>query len=894
MTPERWLDVERLFHEALAREPERRGEFLWAACGPDSELRGEVQSLLATEGCDSRFLERSVLQEAARQLALQGPPPLVGRSIGRYEIVELLGAGGMGEVYRAHDTVLDRHVALKVLFPAYPADTGAVTHLVREAQSAARLSHPNICTVHEVGSFEGRPFLAMEYVEGQTLAQKLRDGAFPARRVLDYGIQIARALAHAHERQILHKDLKSANVIVTSDEQIKVVDFGIARRMGPAGIEQVTLGASQTSRVLAGTPAYMAPEVLRGEAADVRSDVWALGVLLYEMASGTHPFSGVTAFEVIASIMAGPPTLRTSMPPGLRTVVQRCLTVDRAERYQRLADVALALEEVRATMNLVSPDGSGPHSRRLANLIPRSRLRLLPAAAAVGLLALFGAGWWAVRSHPAPFGVRPSHDAPIRLAIPPFDVRGPGDVRTLGIGLADSLITGLAAFRTLQLPPTTVSERFEGAQQNPMAFGRELHVDYLLLGRAVPRGDDYDFTLKLVRVGDGITVWGDQITVPTGSPLETEQIIIERVARALNVPFTGEGRPAAGHRDTANPEARRTFLRGRALMSQRADPELVLKAFEDAVRLDPGYARAQAGLAHFLARKYWQPQSPEAAARYRARALQAAELAVRLDPNLAEAYEALSSVYRYNEAEWEKVIDASRKALALNPALAIAHHNMANAFYHLGLSEFSDQESVAGVRADPDSRVHGLRNRARAALYDGRFSSANQLIGEVNVVGDPGDAWLQAEARFYLGRREESERALRTLLAEERTGVMLERARASLASLLASTGRRREAKALLGPLLASPADDHHVRYRIATTYAQLGEAGEAVRWLRRSAETGFPCYPWFTRDTLLDPVRSDPLFLTLMAEQRRAWTLRHARYAPLTPAPLFARAPRPE
>ncbi len=373
MTPERWLDVERLFHEALAREPERRGEFLWAACGPDSELRGEVQSLLATEGCDSRFLERSVLQEAARQLALQGPPPLVGRSIGRYEIVELLGAGGMGEVYRARDTVLDRHVALKVLFPAYPADTGAVPHLVREAQSAARLSHPNICTVHEVGSFEGRPFLAMEYVEGQTLAQKLRDGAFPPRRVLDYGIQIARALAHAHERQILHKDLKSANVIVTSDEQIKVVDFGIARRMGPAGIEQVTLGASQTSRVVAGTPAYMAPEVLRGEAADARSDVWALGVLLYEMASGTHPFSGVTAFEVIASIMAGPPTLRTSMPPGLRTVVQRCLTVDRAERYQRLADVALALEDVRARTSPVTRGWSRTAFRTPCTAAPTRR-----------------------------------------------------------------------------------------------------------------------------------------------------------------------------------------------------------------------------------------------------------------------------------------------------------------------------------------------------------------------------------------------------------------------------------------------------------------------------------------------------------------------------------------
>ena len=340
------------------------------------------------------FSKRPVLHDAAQRLASHGPVPSL-RRIGRYEVLNLLGAGGMGEVYRARDPVLERDVALKLLLPGQLAGTDSAPRLLSEAQSAARLNHPNICTVHEVGSFEGRAFLAMEYIEGETLAHKLRDGPLALDRVLDYGIQTARALAHAHERGLLHRDLKSSNIIVTSDHRIKVVDFGLAKLLGPSAIAQPTLGPSTSSRMLVGTPAYMSPEVLRGEPADVRSDVWAIGVLLYEMASGEYPFPGLTAFEVVAAMMAGPtPLLTGRIPPELGPVIQQCLAIDPAERFERLTDVCTSLESVAAAARTALRDGVPPPAGHDAGVKLRARAMML-AAAVAGLLAAVMAGWWA-------------------------------------------------------------------------------------------------------------------------------------------------------------------------------------------------------------------------------------------------------------------------------------------------------------------------------------------------------------------------------------------------------------------------------------------------------------------------------------------------------------------
>jgi eukaryotic-like serine/threonine-protein kinase len=280
-----------------------------------------------------------------------------GARLGVYEILTAIGAGGMGEVYRAHDTKLGRDVALKVLPRELASEPERRTRLLREARAAASLNHPNICTIHEVGDADGQAYIAMELVEGQPLSVRLTQGLLPPQEVLRYGLQLAEALAHAHERGIVHRDLKSANVVVTPEGRAKVLDFGLAKRLSGQELTEVTTASpaslTQPGAIL-GTLPYMAPEQLRGQPADARSDVWALGVMLYEMAAGARPFDGQTGFELSSEIFhAAPPPLPSRVPPQLQAVVSRCLQKEPARRYRWAGEVRAALEIA----------GSGAHTR---------------------------------------------------------------------------------------------------------------------------------------------------------------------------------------------------------------------------------------------------------------------------------------------------------------------------------------------------------------------------------------------------------------------------------------------------------------------------------------------------------------------------------------------------
>ena len=287
------------------------------------------------------------------------------RNLAHYRVIELLGAGGMGAVYRAHDTRLQRDVALKLLPPALYTDESSRQRLIREARSAAALNHPNICTIHEVGEAEGEVYIAMELVKGRPLGELIPSGGFPAESVLRYGTHIADALAHAHEHGVIHRDLKSSNVVVTRDGRAKVLDFGLARRTlaGESAASAATQRALTEAGAIVGTLHALAPEVLRGERADERSDIWALGVLLYELIAGALPFSGRSAYELSAAILHGSPApLPPRVTPGLAAVIQRCLAKDAAQRFRSAAEVRAALEALQSdtrTPVRVAPPRSG-------------------------------------------------------------------------------------------------------------------------------------------------------------------------------------------------------------------------------------------------------------------------------------------------------------------------------------------------------------------------------------------------------------------------------------------------------------------------------------------------------------------------------------------------------
>jgi eukaryotic-like serine/threonine-protein kinase len=413
MNPDRWACVKRVFDDALARDTHERSAFVAQACGTDDVLRAEVERLLAAHADAGDFIERP---SAATS----------GRRIGRYEIGRLLGAGGMGEVYAARDTELGRDVAVKI------ATAGAAdSRLRREAKHASRLNHPHICTIHEVGTFEGELYLVMEYVEGQPLSNLVRPDGLPVNKSLRYGIQVADALAHAHERDVVHRDLKGENVIITPHDRAKILDFGLAHSLSPQHLKE--LSASQESitaeGAVAGTLSYMAPELLRGARADARSDIWALGVLLYEMVAGRCPFAGATGFELSAAILHDRPApLPAHVPGPLQDVIRRCLEKNRDDRYQLAADVRSALEMLQAESKVPS------------------LWRLPSRALAAGvLLALLGGGaltWrlWSVRQPAA----ATSHTGPA-VAILTFDnLSGNLETVWLSKGVPTMLLTALA------------------------------------------------------------------------------------------------------------------------------------------------------------------------------------------------------------------------------------------------------------------------------------------------------------------------------------------------------------------------------------------------------------------------------------------------------------------
>jgi serine/threonine protein kinase len=347
--PRDWNAIKAVFLEAVELNPDEREAFLARACGADTGLRTEVESLLTAHDDVGPFLDEPPVARAAQALSAafdesHAVDTLLqpGARIGQYEVIEPLGSGGMGEVYRAHDTKLDRFVALKIVLDSETARTA--NRVLREARAASALNHPNICTLYEVGEFGGRPYLAMEYIAGQPLSSVIPAEGLGPTDVVKYGVQVADALAHAHEHGVIHRDLKAANVVVTPRGRAKVLDFGIARRLTAVGLRTVT-GTLTEAGTISGTLAYIAPERLRDQPADARSDIWALGVLLYEMATGRRPFAGDTTFEVSSAILKDPPPpLPAKVPAHLRAVILECLEREPSNRFQQASDVVAALE----------------------------------------------------------------------------------------------------------------------------------------------------------------------------------------------------------------------------------------------------------------------------------------------------------------------------------------------------------------------------------------------------------------------------------------------------------------------------------------------------------------------------------------------------------------------
>jgi TolB-like protein/DNA-binding winged helix-turn-helix (wHTH) protein len=563
----------------------------------------------------------------------------------------------------------------------------------------------------------------------------------------------------------------------------------------------------------------------------------------------------------------------------------RFLETERAQGYRFIAPVSEespppGAENAAASQTMQRVAAQSESEKVGAHSVAGSKHQLVFAALAFAMLA--GTTFWLWRTGglgSAPLTAQKS-SGPISLAILPFSSAAAESQDLLALGIPDGIITRLSNVRQFRVRPTSAVARYHGQEIDTQDVGRRLGSQYVLVGTIRSTGNRVRVSVQLVRTTDGSPIWGDQYDVARGDLLGVEDAVAEEISRALRVQMSNAERERFYRRYTRNGAAYERYLMGRARLRGLTEHGAVqaVAEFEAARELDPSYALAYAGLATAAAQIRVRFGSQKGYAVWDARARQEARRALELDADLAEAHEALAAVHRFQEYDWDTVIRESRRALELNPSLDMPHLYLAVAYFHIGLLEDAEREVQAARELNPENRVEPLEILGAVSLFAGRMGEA---VGHLSQVQDFSDSrivkYLLGWTLYYQGEQQRAEALLETMIDDE--GPLPGNARATLAAFRAAGGATSEARALAQRVAAEPDLIHHGAYGLGATYAQLGDATTALRWLSQAATTGFPCYPWYERDPLLDPVRDHPRFADFMRELRRSWEDARAKYA---------------
>ena len=802
-----------------------------------------------------------------------------GDFVSHYRIHSKIGAGGMGEVYAATDTNLDRKVALKILPIEATLDAQRVRRFLQEAKAASTLNHPHIITIHEVGEANSTYFIATELIEGVSLREAIKRHQLQIADIVDIGTQVALALTAAHDVNIVHRDIKPENIMVREDGFVKVLDFGLAKLLERVREPEASTLVNTADGVVLGTISYMSPEQARGLEVDARTDVWSLGAVLYEMVTGRPPFEGTTMSDILASLLDREPAplarFSPTAPADLERIIRKALAKDPNERYQTARGLLVDLKGLKQQLQQqkfqplteVSQANERSRSSRKAQVIGAALLLLMLASA---LVFVFRDRLW-----PSP---KATSDT-ITLAILPFlPLNSSEDTHFLTTGLADAIITRLANVRQIRVRPTSTILRYEGQKVSARTAGQELTCEYVVLGTLQKQGEHLLVNVQLVRTSDEASIWGQRFDKERADLLSLQDAVATQIAEALRIRMTAAEQSRVYRRYTDNVRAYELYLLGRSkLVHYTKDDTLgAINAFEEALRLDPNYALAFAGLAEASAQMRIRFAQQDEVQVWDDRAKQAAAHALELDGNLAEAHEALAAVFRNSEFNWEQTIVESDRALVLNTNLEQPHYYRAAAFYHLGLLDAVEPEVAEGLRINPLNKLDALRIRGTMALLDGRYSEAVALLEQARAVSSaPVIDWYLAQAYYYAGATDRAEKTLTDLGGSAQAE---QRAKATLASFLAARNEKQRAEKLLDEVVVGSYQDHHVHYSVGVAYAQLGDKVKARLWLARAIATGFPCYPWFQRDPLLQPLRGDEEYGRMLAELKKSWESAKAKY----------------
>jgi eukaryotic-like serine/threonine-protein kinase len=823
-------------------------------------------------------------------------------TLSHYRIVSRIGAGGMGEVYLAQDTKLDRKVAIKFLHEEFSKDADKLGRFIQEAKAASALNHPNILTVYEIGEVDGKNYIATELIEGKTLREHLSHReSLQLKVILKIGVQVSEALAAAHQAGIIHRDIKPENIMLRKDGYAKVLDFGLAKLTEKKTTDEVsTEGETRvfvktTPGMVMGTVSYMSPEQARGTETDARTDIWSLGVVLYEMLAGKVPFTGETVNHAIVSILEKEPLLLENVPGELQRIVRKSLTKDVEMRYQTAHDLLIDLKNLRRDLDIqgelersiipnretanaslesatqvnttdpVATTRSGQtaatqnmstSSSSLEYAVTQAKSHKL-AAAIMGVLlvgVISTAGYFAFVSRGG------SAEQISSIAVMPFvNDSGNADVEYLSDGMTETLISSLSNIPNVSVKARSTVFFYKGKDISAKKIGEDLGVQAVLLGRFVQHGDDLKLSLELVNTETQDVLWSDQFDRKMSDLVSLQSEVAKQVADKINAKLSGDEQNKVARTYTNNPQAYQAYLKGRFYWNQRIEEGFKkgIEYFRRAIELDPNYALAWSGLAdsYFLLPEYASYSVKE----YLPKAKQAAEKAIELDPNLAEAQTSLAYIehtYDWKFAESEK---RYKRAIELNPNYATAYQWYAELLLQQRRFDEAQNTAKKAVELDPLSLITN-NGYAQAYYFAKQYAEAEQLYRKV----------LEIKPEFAVANRQLAQ----SLVAQGKIQEALSESDKAYESggesfkltkgmTYASAGDRENAKRFISDYTGL---DARQVYDMAIIHALMGEDAKAIDGVEILIEqrSVFVLYGNVAPD--LDKIRENPRFKSLMRQ----------------------------
>ena len=863
MDPEHWQQIKLLLHSALERAPVEWPAFLDEACAGNSALRSQLEALLASHERTNDFIEMPAFVVMADMLKDEQQASLVGLTIGRYQILELLGAGGMGEVYLAQDKHLLRKVALKTLPGYLTRDEELVRRFQREARSVSALNHPNILTIHEIGEVDSCHFMVTEFIEGETLRQRLTRGPLKIEPALDIGSQVASALCAAHQVGITHRDIKPENIMLREDGIVKVLDFGLAKLTERKGddSEATTLFHTKQGTVL-GTAHYMSPEQARGLPLDARTDIFSFGVVLYEMVTGETPFAGETTTDVLASILTvEPPPLSSSqpqVPPELDQITSKALGKAREERYQDIRELLSHLQKLKQRLefeatNPIMPGRNTSSAEYVVATIRRHRTSVAAVIAIFLLITTLGIAYSFFNTKARAID---------SLAVLPF-VNSTADPNSeyLSDGITESIIYSTSKLPRLRVIPSSSVFRFKGKGIDPQTAGHELGVTAVMTGRVNQHGDDLLISAELIAVRDNSLLWGQQYTRKLADLLTVQEEIAREISERLRTRLTIEEQKQFSKRYTGDVQAYQLYLKGRYYWNKRTRDgyKKATEQFEQAIEKDPSYALAYAGIAdcYNVLSSYGIASPRESIPKGEA----AARRALEIDGDLAEAHTSLAYVKYQYEWDWVGGESEFRRALELNPNYSTAHQWYALELAGMGRMTDALREINRAQELDPLSLIANV-NAGWIFYHARQYDRALEQIRK-SLDMDPTFArghWAISEPLEQQQKYQQATTELEKARQIDETPIML----ALLGHLYAVTGKTSDARRIVTQLNALSKQAYLDPYFLAEIHTALGDRDQAFQELEKAYEQRSSWLVWLKVEPKFDNLRDDARYTSLL------------------------------